>query len=88
MDRSGGTSDKKRDIGSETSGLDEVLLLRIRFIEEPDTENGSGRFWEIFFVFSKSLNHSLVGKAILFSVTLCLLDFLDDSPEWISGIDV
>jgi len=87
MDRSRGASDKKSDIGSETGGLDQILFLCVHFIEEPDAENRSGHFREIFSILSKSLYHSFVGKTILFSITLSLLDFLDDSPERIAGVD-
>jgi hypothetical protein len=62
--------------------------LCVRFIEEPDTKNGSGRFWDVVFIFSKSSHHGLIRKAILFSFTLGLLDIFDDSPEriaWING---
>jgi hypothetical protein len=87
MDRSWGTGNKKCDIRGKTGGLDKTILLCVRFIEKPDAENGPGRFWEVFFIFSKCLYHSLVGKAILFGFEFSLLDFLYDCPERIVGID-
>jgi len=88
MNGSRGASDKKCNIGSETGRLDKVLLLSVSFIEESDTKNGSGRFWDVVFIFSESSHHTLVRKAILFSFTLSLLDIFDDGPEriaWIAG---